>query len=101
MLEGWELVALQGAFEMCGECELEVDGDGRTGLRCASADSDRWRPKQTLLRLFAFFRLNDTKVHVARGGYTGEDGFEIRPVVSIVYKSHAALQDSFPPRKPS
>jgi len=26
----------------------------------------------------AFFKLNDTKVHVARGGYTGEDGFEVR-----------------------
>ena len=25
----------------------------------------------------AFFKLNDTKVHVARGGYTGEDGFEV------------------------
>jgi len=26
----------------------------------------------------AFFKLSDTKVHVARGGYTGEDGFEVR-----------------------
>ena len=53
----------------------------------------QWRLEQTPLLRSAFFSLKDTKVHVARGGHTGEDGFQVRPFFSFVYKSHAPLQD--------
>ena len=77
------MVAFQSAFEMCGECDPEFEEDCRTGRCGTCADSGRWRPEQTLLCLFAFFRLNDTKMHVARGGYTDEDGIGVRLFVSF------------------
>ncbi|WVW82107.1 glycine cleavage system T protein [Kwoniella bestiolae CBS 10118] len=63
-LEGWGLVALQGpkSSDVLKQIFLKDGGFDLDGVKFGQS---------------AFVELDGVKCHVARGGYTGEDGFEI------------------------
>jgi len=71
-----------GAVALQGPRSVEFIDTVFTGpsLRGASAAA----PSALVKNQIAVFKFNDTEVHVARTGYTGEDGFEIiAPAASI------------------
>lgn len=69
VLEDWGLVALQGP-----EAATLLQGLTAFDLR------------QLTFGKCAFVPLEGYNVHVARGGYTGEDGFEVR--LHLIYQKH-------------
>jgi len=66
VLENWGLVALQGP-EAAGYLQSLTSFD----------------LKQLTFGTSAFVPIEGFNLHVARGGYTGEDGFEVRPSLHI------------------
>lgn len=81
VLDGWGLLALQGP-------------DAAAYLqRLTDADLSKLTFGKS-----AFLDVSGVRVHVARGGYTGEDGFEVRlsPPISLFRGAHVP-QISIPP----
>lgn len=83
LLDGWGLLALQGtSYLICAVSEVSLDDleNGKT-IGPASADLLQALTSYDLRALTfgrsAFVPLEGINVHVARGGYTGEDGFEV------------------------
>jgi aminomethyltransferase len=70
IMEGWGLVALQGP--------------GAAGVLAKMADIDLEGLKFGQSG-FADVGKGKVRCHIARGGYTGEDGFEVSPLKIIVY----------------
>lgn len=66
VLEDWGLVALQGP-KSADYLQGFVD----------TLDGKQYNLKQLTFGKSAWLSVGGVKVHVARGGYTGEDGFEV------------------------
>ena len=83
LLDGWGLLALQGtSYLMCALSKVSLDDpEKRKPIGPASADLLQALTSYDLRALTfgrsAFVPLEGINVHVARGGYTGEDGFEV------------------------
>ncbi len=67
MLDGWGLVALQGP-------------EAATLLQGLTA----YDLKELTFGRCAYMSIEGFNVHVARGGYTGEDGFEVCSQVGVI-----------------
>lgn len=79
VLDGWGLVALQGSFST-GIHKIRLLRIFFIGPEAAKVLQSH--VKEDLGKLYfgqsGYFEVAGVKCHVARGGYTGEDGFEVR-----------------------
>lgn len=75
ILEGWGLVALQGP-KSAEYLQGFIDDPKE-----ATLISDL---KELTFGRVGWAKINGKKVHIARGGYTGEDGFEVRSCLQFL-----------------
>jgi len=75
ILEGWGLIALQGP-KAAEYLQGFIDGPKE-----ATFMGDL---KELTFGRVGWATINGKKVHIARGGYTGEDGFEVRTYFQVL-----------------
>jgi glycine cleavage system aminomethyltransferase T len=97
ILEGWGLVALQGpkaAEYLQGFIDSPKEAELISDLKELTFGRVGWA------------KISGKKVHIARGGYTGEDGFEVRTCLQVLHSvpkmsSRSLCDQRIPPTSPS